>query len=264
MTHLKVSHIIPISASAGTIYLLNTLQHLPGILPPKLPYAALLAPWVHPSDSHVTLLSLAASSLIPSSLISSHWNKINGWMANTLLPTLGASSGMLESLSNASFSTSASDLEEEQNVIDAYGMTSSQRKALLTVFLKYMFAEDTTGANDEANLCLRKVADVTWGVANDYPEYVQKLGETWKDYASTSNGNPKLHIQGYFASSDMLVGSGGHKYFESCWNEANCRDNIKFDGIVVPDSSHDSIGEPTKGALEKVLRQAKTALEGSS
>lgn len=269
------------AASAGTIYLLNTLHQLPQILPPQHPYAAFLAPWVHPSKSNVTLLSLAASSLIPNSLISKQWNKLNGFMATTLLPAIGNSSGLLASFSTASLSSSSTSTsesslgdssisDEEQKFIDAYGMTSSQKSALVSIFLKYMFAEDTTGANDEALLCLRKSPDITWEFCDDYVAYVPQLAQRWEEYSSSNNRDgsasmttPQLKIQAYFASSDMMVGQGGRKYFESIWNEASCSNVIQFEGMEVKNTSHDSIGDPTNGAMEKVFEEARKAIEGN-
>ncbi|RYP77935.1 hypothetical protein DL770_006975 [Monosporascus sp. CRB-9-2] len=59
---LDLTHISLIAHSSGAIYALNTVLHLRHLLRPRHPYVALVAPWVHPSDSH-TFQATVASAL---------------------------------------------------------------------------------------------------------------------------------------------------------------------------------------------------------
>jgi len=199
-----------------------------------------------------------------------------------MLPSLAASGGLMESvatLGGSASSSSACDLDrsktkkqkehhdDEARSMEDYGMTRAQKNAVADLGLKYMFAEETSGANDEALLCLRKgtEADASWGVCEDYGAFVPKLAEEWKRFSGGSEHvSLKLRLQVYFASSDAMSGEGGQKYFEECWGRDRCGDGIEFLGSVAEDTSHDDIVTPEKGVLEKVFREAKRALEMSS
>lgn len=282
MAHLNCTQIVPIATSAGTIFLLNTLYYLPSILPPTSPYSAILAPWIHPKQSNAAITSFLASDLMPKFLVEKHWNNVSGFFATKFLPSLAASGGLIESFPAFGASKSAGsassldgsktkkqkeDEEDEVSSMEAFGMTRAQKNAVSSLGLKYMFAENTTGANDEALLCLRKGADadVSWGVCQDYGAFVPKLAKEWKRFSSERDrSDTKLRLQVYFASSDVMSREGGQKYFEECWEKERCGDGIEPEGSVVENTTHDSIADPEKGVLEKVLREAKRALETRS
>jgi len=227
-------------------------------------------------------MSFVASGWMPKVLVEKHWDNVSGFFATKLLPGLAASGGLMESfaaLGGSASSSSASVLDrsktkkqkeddgDEARSMEAYGMTPAQKNAVSKLGLKFMFAEDTSGANDEALLCLRKgsEADVSWGACEDYGAFVPKLAEEWKRFSGDGeHGGMKLRVQVYFASSDAMSGEGGQKYFEECWGRERCGDGIEFQGSVAEDTSHDNIGYPEKGVLEKVFREAKRALEMSS
>ncbi|CAG8975835.1 hypothetical protein HYALB_00009415 [Hymenoscyphus albidus] len=276
LSHLKCSHVVPIAASAGIVFLLNTLYHMPFILPPKSPYSVILAPWVHPKNSNAAMMSFVASNWMPKALVEKHWDNVSGFVATKLLPGFAASGGLMEGIAAAAGSNSSGcpgstkakkqkqDHDDEMTSMELYGMTCAQRNEVENLGLKYMFAENTSGANDEALLCLRKgkETDVGWGVCEDYVAFVPKLAEKWKK--SSGDGESaklKLRLQVYYAASDAMSGEGGRKFFEECWREDKCGDAIEFLGSTVPDTSHDSIGFSENGVLEKVFREAKKALE---
>lgn len=47
LAHLAVDHVVLLSHSSGTIYLLNTLYHCREVLHPERPYVALLGTFLH-------------------------------------------------------------------------------------------------------------------------------------------------------------------------------------------------------------------------
>jgi hypothetical protein len=254
LKQLKATHVALIAASAGTIFLMNTLYYLPHILPPKSPYAAFLAPWVHPNHSHVTAMTIA--SYIPNKLIANYWNRVSYFIAMTLRPAFQSSSGVLSSAPVTA--KSAPNTGEDTRHFEALGMTTKQRDATLEAMVNFVFAEDTTGANDEAMLCLKKGKGVMWDICDDYEAFVPKLSLKWKQEFPES----KLKIQAYFAEDDIMIGTRGAEYFKKCWNEEACSEAILFEGIQTSGTTHDSIGDPVHAILEEVLRQAKRSLEG--
>lgn len=266
LAHLKCTQVVPIGASAGTIYLLHTLYHLPSILPRKSPYSAILAPWIHPKHSNAAMMSFIASDWMPKALVEKHWDNLSGFVATKILPSFAASGGLMESVASSSgvLGGSKSKKQKEEDDDDAksmelYGMTCAQKKKVSSLGLKFMFAEETSGANHEALLCVRKGtdADVGWGICEDYGAFVPNLAKKWKDDGEVAS---KLKLQVFFASSDAMSGEGGQNYFQECWEKVKCGDTIEFEATVVENTSHDNIGFPEKGVLERVFREAKKAL----
>jgi hypothetical protein len=177
---------------------------------------------------------------------------------------VSASSSSTNNIDKPKTKKQKEDGDDEARSMEVYGMTRAQEGAVSKLGLKYMFAETTSGANDEALLCLRKgtEADVGWGVCEDYGAFVPKLAEEWKRFSRNGeHSDIKLRLQVYFATSDAMSGEGGQSYFKECWREERCADGIEFQGTVAENTTHDDIGLPERGVLEKVFREAKRALE---
>lgn len=207
---------------------------------------------------------------MPKVLVEKHWDNLSGFVATKILPSFAASGGLMESVASSTHVLGGSkskkqkeDDDDDAESMELYGMTCVQKKEVSNLGLKFMFAEETSGANDEALLCLRKgtESDVGWGICEDYAAFVPKLAEKWKGVSENQDDPPKFRMQAYFASSDVMSGEGGQNYFQHCWEKEKCGDAIEFLGTVVENTSHDNIGFPEKGVLENVLREAKRALE---
>jgi hypothetical protein len=147
-------------------------------------------------------------------------------------------------------------LEEE------YGLAKEVQIELDKLVFKSTFGEDTSGANDEALLCLRKGG--TWGEADDYAEYVKRLAELERRRLDEIGSPPensrlsRLKVRTYFAESDAMSGRRGQAYVEECWKGAGddlYQDVIDFQFEVLPGSDHDSIVQSV-AALERVFRDA--------
>jgi pimeloyl-ACP methyl ester carboxylesterase len=272
MKKLNTHHVALVAASSGTVFALHTVYNLPHILSPTNPYVVFLAPWVHPAHSKVNLMSLA--SHLPDSLIANYWNKLSHFLAITAAPVFESSSGVLSAFAATSSNLMPRskdkeklkkiDREEEDKVYQkAFGMTREEHEMTFKLIVKYIFAEDTTGANHEALLCLKKggVAGTSmWGICEDYGAFVPALADVWKN---RSDPGTRLKVEAYFAESDMMIGQKGQNYFEECWNEENCGDAIAFEAISTIGTDHDSVGDPMNGAIERIIREAKRSL-GSS
>ncbi|KFX95102.1 hypothetical protein V490_04023 [Pseudogymnoascus sp. VKM F-3557] len=276
--HLGCKYIVPLGASAGTVYLLNTLYQLPHLLPPNDPYAAILTPWVHPRDSGAAVMSFVASDWMPKFLVANHWDNLSGFVATKIMPGFAASGGVIEGLAalGGGLSNPVSggrkreekEEEDEARAMKAFGMTRARKELVSNMGLKFMFAEETSGANAEALLCSKKGTEleVGWGVCDDYRTFVPALADKFVGIAEERQGRDaqltKLRVHAYFAADDAMIGEGGRKHFEDCWKSRRCGEGIEFRGEVVPGTTHDSIGDPENGVLERVLREARRTLEG--
>jgi len=256
LEHLGVERVALVSHSCGSIYLLNTLLHLPHILSPSKPYVAMLAPWVHHSESHVSLMSMAG--YIPNSLFT-HWNQvIKGILSlrgGSIHTAMGSSSDAVSAMTSI-FKSTIDESEEdlERKSMDFCGVSPNQLEKLIQKSQKCVFAEDTTGGNAEAMLCLKKAGPGLWGACEDYDKYLPALV---RQLQSSNNAPVRLKVQAYYAESDMLIGKGGQAFFEEKWSSSDFADVIDFQSSTIPKTDHDSICDPTNGVVGKILDEVK-------
>lgn len=151
-------------------------------------------------------------------------------------------------------STSDADLAQK------YGVDVELAKAIDETYSKFVFAEDTTAANEDAKLCLRKAEDADWDAAADYMDCVRRILEAEKFRREQAPDAPKLRVEGLFASSDVMSGKKGQEYFEQCWRQDGVSDQILFVSKTYEETNHDSvIIDRKKGALRDVFEAvAKT------
>jgi hypothetical protein len=271
MKKLNVQHIALAAASAGAIYLLHTLYQLPHIFSQKQPYAAFLAPWVHPINSKVKLMSIACR--IPNCIMGKHWNKVSKLVILKVEPALRSTYYVCSAVASAFAPKSRqqpkpveaySEYDQEESR-KGYGMSCEECDESFDIFTRYMFAEDTTGANSEAMLCLKKGSKrgtPMWGVCEDLEAYVPKLSKMWQERGDCKEPAlaPKLRIAAYFGEEDSMIGKLGQEYFENCWNKQNCGENIIFKSATADGTDHDSVGDPMVGVLRNVFQEAKRSL----
>ncbi len=123
-----------------------------------------------------------------------------------------------------------------------------------------------SGINQEALLCLKKGDD--WGACDDYEAFVDALVKQENDKKAlsvVSNGSPtedvqKLKVRAFFSESDIMIGKGGQRFFEKCWQREGVVDAIDFRSISVPDTNHDSVTSPSKGGLIQIINELKLRL----
>ncbi|EED23088.1 conserved hypothetical protein [Talaromyces stipitatus ATCC 10500] len=239
LNHLGIDHVSLISHSAGTIYLLNTLVSCRDILDPDHPYIACLAPWVDPAHSHKAALQLAR--FIPTKAFS-YWNQIPRFFQTS--PVISFSGTVISSIKDKLPSNSGGDsvsYHKRQRLIEQeYGMAKDVQIELEKNITRFLFKENTVGANEETLQCLRKGAP--WGVCDDYEEFVKSFVERERERRSElgeSSTPEKLKIRAYFAESDVMIGKTGQKYFENCFE--GYEDVLSFESSTMPDEDHDSL-----------------------
>ncbi|KAB8664834.1 hypothetical protein FH972_026258 [Carpinus fangiana] len=248
LAHLNIQHVALASHSAGTIYCLNTLLQLSGILP-KRPYVALLAPWVHPAQSGV--LAMKAVTCIPNFVMGA-WSDVNRFVASKIMPATSWSTGFF------SRDDEKVDPKLRQAIEETCGQTYEEVCQESKLLNKYRMAENMKGGNDEALVCAKKAGPGTWGLCEDYPKFLELLKAKYADASLGMRGEPtKLKVQVFLAESDFMIGEKGGSYFEGCWRDASLSESVDFESSTVPGTNHDSVCLPEYGVIEQMLNETK-------
>ncbi|KAJ5657984.1 uncharacterized protein N7484_001633 [Penicillium longicatenatum] len=233
LAHLHIPRVSLVAHSAGTIYLLNTWARCRDYINPVI---AVIAPWVDPAHSRVTAMQMA--QYVPTKAFAV-WNLIPRFIVTQASPVLASSGTVFRRMSLRSESTNETEedlsfLNDNRRRVERdYGVPRSEQEELTGLALRYMYAENTVGANSEALQCLRK-GDSNWGVCSDYAVCAQTLA----GYQATPEDRFSIHA--YFAAKDFMVGKRGKKYFEDCWQSPGV-EAIDFVSREVEGSDHDTI-----------------------
>ncbi|KAL4947248.1 Alpha/Beta hydrolase protein [Aspergillus filifer] len=254
LKELNVGRVALASHSAGTIYLFNVWYKYPHLVDGRV---FCLAPWIDPSHSKVT--SMQAASYLPKGLFN-YWNSIPRFFVTQASPVLASSgavmrkmSGSMSSISGLSGSKdtnqSLSQEESDKNFLDAnykriqrdYGVPVKESEEVARLALRYMFDENTIGANGEALVCVRKTkgAGADWGVCEDYGECAKTLRGL--------EGAGRVELRAYFAEKDALTGSRGQRYFDECWKTSTSSEEeeggVTYVGRTVQGTDHDTLAQ---------------------
>jgi hypothetical protein len=246
----KVEHVSLVTHSAGGVYTLNTLAELRPTLDPKAPFVGLLAPWVPTTNSNATLTSLA--SKLPANVID-YLSPLQGFVASKVAPTLSFSGGLFSSTATLFGGPKNTDSPVQtgspEDAAEKYGVDVETAKIMGSLAVKFNLAEDTTGANEEAKLCLMKGRKADWGALADYEACVRFIADRERERVQA--GEVKLRIEAAFASSDVIIGKGGQEYFEKCWRREGIADGVDFASRTCEGTDHDGVLiDFHKGALK--------------
>ena len=281
LDHLQLKHVSIVSHSAGTIYLLNTLLYLRHVLHPTRPYVAMLAPWIHHSDSSSMLMSL--TNMAPCSSIGNFHN-LTSFMMTSIMPSVGpmfSFSGNMAARIGSSFPSTGSNHKPDAATYVMQPGTASEeelnleKEILSELRVKYVLAEGISGGSQEALLCLKRPAN-HWGSWNNYNKLVPLLAATEEVFVSLADGfeplraRQNLCIDVFYAENDRLTnGKKGAAWFDKCWNETARGKHIDFHSLQISDQSHESIidpdlvGGPIEGVFMKIAKQFKVNGEAS-
>lgn len=267
MRILGAQHVAIGAHSCGVIYALNTVYSMPEILSPTDPRLYLLTPWVSPKYSGISYLSL--SSYMPSKVIGG-FDGLVRFIASNVVPSVQFSSGLLSRPSAAS--SARNDLCREFR-----GVSAAEAKAQSDVIKKALFNEDTSGANDECLLLLKKKEAGPWGACESYEDYPAKLEAKLREYfasqpASTQQSSDssasaapasqqRLAVKVFWAESDLLIGKKGATYFDTCFKKFTSKELgtgadstvLLYDSEVLPETDHDTALLPEYGALPQMI-----------
>jgi hypothetical protein len=229
------------------------------LLSPTHPQLTLISPWVHQSHSSVSFL--VAASLLPNPLLN-YWDNINNFIINRASPTLASSSGSLSAFASLFRSkdanATAKEEEAEKKCQEGYGMSRDVLKEMEKLTSKYIFEENSKGANDEARLCLKSTEGCGWNACEDYPEFVKNLNAVWEKKVDGIGEKEGLKVKIFFAEEDVMIGKKGKEYFEGCWTQEKCGKGIKVERVKAKGTDHDSVTDPTKGFMGPIFSAAKS------
>lgn len=190
-----------------------------------------------------------------------YWDNIIGLIINRASPTLDSSSGALSAFAGIFGRKNGNETkkkfeEEERKCEEGYGMSLSVKKELEKIMMKFMFEENTKGANDEARLCLKSTEGCSWDACEDCPEFVKNLKQSWEKKV-TKEGSGKLKTKIVFAEEDVMIGKKGIDYFTECWTQEKCGRGIGVECVQIEGTDHDSVIDPEKGFIQSIFLTAK-------
>ncbi|RHZ44038.1 uncharacterized protein CDV56_100037 [Aspergillus thermomutatus] len=205
-----------------------------------------IAPWVDPAKSRVTAMQMA--QYVPTRAFAV-WHHVPRFFVTQASPVLASSGALVRRMSSRSSSQAA----EDRSFLDAnwrrverdYGVPHAEQAELARLALRFMFEENTVGANSEALQCLRKGDGSSWGVCSDYARCVQTLA------ARERSMGGRVSVRTYFAAKDAMVGSRGQKYFEECW-QAPGVEAIDYVSTTVDGTDHDTLVQAV-GVWEEIF-----------
>jgi hypothetical protein len=258
----NVKHVSLITHSAGGVYTFNTLAELRSILDPKAPFVGLLAPWVPVAHSSATLMNFA--SKLPANVID-YLSPLQGFIVSKIAPTVSFSGGFLSSTAalvggpKNTNSPGPVQAGSPEDAAEKYGVDLETAKIMRSLAVKFNLAEDTTGANEEAKLCLMKGGKADWGALADYEACVQSIADRERERVQA--GEVKLRMEAAFASSDVIIGKGSQEYFEKCWRREGISDGVDFMSRTCEGVDHDGVlVDFHKGALKGLFESVAKRL----
>ncbi len=189
------------------------------------------------------------------------WADLSIFINNKVMPSASWSGGLLSSAASLFSSSASTDIPSTEISIsttpaERYGVDGETAKAIDELSMKFRFAEDITGVNDEAKLCLRKCEDADWGEAQDYAACIRSIAQNERTLQQQNPGGAKLKVEAFFSGSDIMIGKRGQEYFEQCWRQDVCKESLDFATKTYPNTNHDSvIMDYKKGALRDVFEK---------
>lgn len=180
------------------------------------------------------------------------------FLINTAQPSFavsGSSFTLVTSAFKNKVATQTQREEESRKCLDGYGITLELKEKLDRTVFKYAFAENTTGANDEARLCLKSVSGSSWEACDNYEECVKTLADVW-DVRVADGGTP-LRVDIFLPEEDIMVGEKGMKYFQECWKEESRGKGVKVECVTWKGTDHDTTTSPANGAIGRMLSVVK-------
>lgn len=193
-------------------------------------------------------------SKVPSPWFDS-WNKVQNFVAKNIIPATSWSGGVVSTMADLIHPSADGSDGGDETSAERYGTTKELAKEIDKLRERFRVAEDTSAANEDAKLCIKKAGPGNWGACEDYEQYVRDLVERWRAGAAATS---KLRVRVFYAESDMMIGKGGQAYLEKCWRQPGVEEVIDFKSEEFPNTSHDTVIIDTKkGALRRVFEEIK-------
>ena len=267
LKHLDITCVSLASHSSGSMFMLSTMLHLRHLLHPERPYAAFIAPWVPPEFSGK--LGMQFASLMPSSMVGS-WHKLAEFYINYGLPVTG---GVRSGISGLKWLGSLSGLssgQSPQTSADTAGKDAAAKEQLDQIkqrlITTYLFAEEFTGASQEALLCMGK-DDSAWDGIK--PVTAKIIASEVITRSQTPPTPPtKLQVSLFLAENDEMIGKKGNQYWFDCLKPGIDEGVLKVDRFHLLGCDHNDVLSPNVGVVEElfdqICGQTRGAADGQS
>lgn len=261
LAHLRIQYVSVACHSGGTVWALDMLLHHPEILHPSRPYLAIGGPWILPSHTGRTALSMV--QLLPTSVINKT-DKLAKLINNHVGPALGASVGFSLALVAKLGPTTAFKGHEdaEEHGHDRAPEGARFEEDLWPKVIARIYAEGVRGIGSEAVLLMHKAADAAgsgWSDWGDYDQLVPRLAEALRA------AGRRLRLDVFYAEKDMMIGHGreskGARWFDSCWEQTRCADVVQYRSTTVMGADHDGIWNLRWGMMQEVFLNARGTLD---
>jgi hypothetical protein len=227
------------------------LLHHPQILHPERPYLAIGGPWILPSHTDSTALSITQS--LPVSAIGQA-DKVARLINNYIGPFVGASLGFGLSLVAKFMPVSP---QRGCVVIDKDARFEEE---LRPAVIKRIYTEGIKGTSSDAILLMQKLDGAAgWSDWGDYDTLVPCLVE-----ALRASGN-MLKVDVFYAENDFMIGNGhskGAMWFDGCWDTQKCGDVIDYSSTTVKGADHDGIWNLKWGVAQNIFEKIGRRTEG--
>ena len=262
LTHIDVKYVSLMSHSAGVIFNMSVLDSLRQFLHPDRPYAAFVCPWVSPQFSGKKTMQVVNS--LPSSWIGS-WHRMANFHVNVIAPLVDAARLGFTGLQSISKWPSGSKSPQESSS-DSVSDPDQKNVAELDQIVQrlittYLFAEDITGASQEALLCMGKAQGSWKGID---PVTMQIITA---EVLARSNKDPstaKLRIVLLLAENDEMIGKKGNDYICRCFKRGVDEGVIRLDRFDLLESDHNDVLSPHAGFIDEVFEQVCGRGSGST
>lgn len=195
---------------------------------------------------------MSVVTALPASMISSTYGLVR--LVNLHVEPASTWSGGLLTSAASSLWPSSEPTEESES--DDYGADDAMAKKVQQLRKEYCFAEEPKGVSEEALLCAKKAGPDSWGVCENYADFVQSVTANEERRITKEPGAVQLKVRLCFAETDIMIGDGGRDYFVQVWSQAGVSDVIDVRNTSYPGTNHDSVlADFKKGALPDILKE---------
>lgn len=213
----------------------------------------MICPWVHPSRSGATTISIL--KYVPD-VILNNWQNIPKFINANIAPVIGFSSGISSGMSSivssglmSSIKASNASVSDSQNESNE---AAARSRAVDSKIIKYVFAESIEGVGQDAMLCMKRGGKRNlWGPWEDHDEYVELL----KQQEDQRTVETMLRVEAFWADSDRMIGKKGAEWFDICWRKDARGNNIEYSSRTVESADHETIMDMKLGPLEEILER---------
>ncbi|KXX82332.1 hypothetical protein MMYC01_201299 [Madurella mycetomatis] len=266
LAHLGISHVSVACHSGGTIWALDFILHQPQLLHPSRPYLAIGGPWILPTHTNSTSLSILQH--LPVSVLA-NTDKFARLVNNHIGPTLGASFGftldILVKLVPASFMKESNVVNDDNDAnggANAEPEGASFEEEIWASIIDRVYADGVQGISVEAVLLMQRIDGVDgWGDWGDYDKFVPRLAEALRA------AGMRLRVDVFYAEKDHMIGDGGSKgplWFDQCWNETSRGGVIDYQSRTVKGADHDRIWNLRWGTMQEVFERIGEPVGGDA